>query len=75
MAFNGTKDDIRKALGVKKPAPIGNQSIIPVAHRSENKKQFQFTLRPSNREKLHQIAQSRGYRSDSAFLDALIENL
>lgn len=73
MAFDGTKDDIRKALGTK--APATNQSIIPVAQRSENKKQFQFTLRPSNREKLHQVAQSRGYRSDSAFLDALIENL
>lgn len=73
MAFDGTKDDIRKALGIEDRT--NSQAIIPVAPRSENKKQFQFTLKPSNREKLHQIAQARGYRSSSAFLDALIENL
>ena len=38
----------------------------------ERKKQFQFTLRPSNRKKLDQVA---GAKSASDYLDKLIEKL
>lgn len=41
----------------------------------ERKKNYQFMLKPSNREKLRQLATESGKRSDSAFLDDLIENL
>lgn len=41
----------------------------------EKKKQFQFTLKPSNRTKLTEIARQKGFSSDSAFLDAMIEQL
>lgn len=34
---------------------------------------FQFTLKPQNREKLDEIAESQGYTTASAFLDDWIE--
>lgn len=41
----------------------------------ERKKNYQFMLKPSNREKLRQLTAQSGQRSDSAFLDDLIESL
>ena len=41
----------------------------------ERKKQFQFTLKPSNRKKLDEIAKAAGAKSASDYLDKLIESL
>ena len=41
----------------------------------ERKKQFQFTLKPSNRKKLDKIAKAAGAKSVSDYLDKLIESL
>ena len=41
----------------------------------KKEKQFQFTLKPSNRSKLTEIARQKGFTSDSAFLDTMIEQL
>lgn len=41
----------------------------------ERKKQFQFTLKPSNRKKLDKIAKAAGAKSASDYLDKLIESL
>jgi len=41
----------------------------------ERKKQFQFTLKPSNRKKLDKIAKAAGAKSASDYLDKLIEKL
>lgn len=41
----------------------------------ERKKQFQFTLKPSNREKLDRLAKAAGARSASDYLDRLLESM
>ena len=42
---------------------------------SERKKQFQFTLKPSNRKKLDQVAKAAGAKSASDYLDKWLESL
>ncbi|HET0644935.1 TPA: hypothetical protein VQK19_002150, partial [Streptococcus pneumoniae] len=41
----------------------------------ERKKQFQFTLKPSNRKKLDEIAKAAGAKSASDYLDRWLESL
>ncbi|HFI0293570.1 TPA: hypothetical protein ACGOVK_002032 [Streptococcus suis] len=68
MAFEPKAKEIRQAL---------TKPTIETANRQgyETKKQYQFMLTPTLREKLRQTSQERGYRSDSALLADLIENL
>lgn len=74
MAFEAKNKEIRQALGNEKTAKI--TSNIKFDNRSyEIKKQYQFMLYPSHREKLNTIAIKKGYRSASALLDDIIENL
>ncbi|HBM6312789.1 TPA: hypothetical protein LY704_002869 [Enterococcus faecium] len=42
---------------------------------SEKKKNYQFTLQPSQRKKLSKISEKLGIRSDSALLGEMIDNL
>lgn len=42
---------------------------------SEKKANWNFSLLPSTREKITQIARERGYKSDSAFLDDMFKNM
>lgn len=42
---------------------------------SEKKKNYQFTLQPSQRKKLSKISEKLGLRSDSALLGEMIDNL
>lgn len=42
---------------------------------SEKKSNWNFSLLPSTREKITQIARERGYKSDSAFLDDIFKNM
>lgn len=72
MAFEPKQKEIRQALGLDHSDKVPQLSQ---ARKHENKKQYQFTIKPSNREKLRRISAERGYRSDSAFLDELIEKL
>lgn len=41
----------------------------------ERKKQFQFTLKPSNRKKLDKVAKAAGAKSASDYLDKWLESL
>ncbi|HEL1988940.1 TPA: hypothetical protein ACGO97_001595 [Streptococcus suis] len=68
MAFEPKAKEIRQALA--KPT-----IEVPKMQGHETKKQYQFMLTPTHREKLRQASQERGYRSDSALLADLIENL
>lgn len=68
MAFEPKAKEIRQAL--TKPT-----IEAPAAQGYETKKAFQFMLTPTHREKLRRISQERGYRSDSALLADLIDNL
>lgn len=42
---------------------------------SEKKKNYQFTLQPTQREKLSKITEKLGVRSDSALFGEMIDNL
>ncbi|HEL1585005.1 TPA: hypothetical protein TXJ06_001759 [Streptococcus suis] len=68
MAFEPKQKEIRQAL-TKPEIKTTNVAV------HETKKQYQFMLTPTHREKLRQTSQERGYRSDSALLADLIENL
>lgn len=68
MAFEPKQNEIRQAL--TKPEIKTTNAVV-----HETKKQYQFMLTPTHREKLRQASKERGYRSDSALLADLIENL
>ncbi|MCK4023946.1 hypothetical protein HCC60_07855 [Streptococcus suis] len=75
MAFTPKKKEIAEAISQSVPSSTQEQPAEIHLGGFERKKQYQFTLKPSNRERLRQASQDRGFRSDSAFLDYLIENL
>ncbi|WP_239745707.1 CopG family transcriptional regulator [Mammaliicoccus sp. F-M27] len=51
------------------------QSIIKKKDKQETRSRYNFTLKPSNREKLNRIYKENNYSSASEFLDELIESL
>lgn len=42
---------------------------------SEKKSNWNFSLLPSTREKITQVARARGYKSDSKFLEDMFKNI
>ena len=44
-------------------------------HKTEKKKQYQFIIKPSNRDKLEKLVNENNYKSASSFLDSLIESM
>ena len=44
-------------------------------HKTEKKKQYQFIIKPSNRDKLEKLVKENNYKSASSFLDSLIESM
>ena len=74
MAFIPKEKEISKIIEeTKQPAA---QPIFTANNTSfERKKQFQFTLKPSNREKLDRLAKAAGARSASDYLDRLLESM
>ena len=81
MAFESknTKIDqaVKETIEEKKETAVAESDFLSniSAIEKEKKKQFQFTLKPSNRSKLTEIARQKGFTSDSAFLDTMIEQL
>ena len=74
MAFIPKEKEISKIIEeTNQPA---SQPIFTANNTSfERKKQFQFTLKPSNREKLDRLAKAAGARSASDYLDRLLESM
>ncbi|HFI0313903.1 hypothetical protein [Streptococcus sp. VTCC 12886] len=76
MAFTPKKQEIAQALGDTKKTITPPQSVSSSNTKEfERKKQYQFMLKPSNREKLTELAKDSGSRSASDYLDKLIESL
>ena len=74
MAFIPKEKEISKII-VETNQPAA-QPIFTANNTSfERKKQFQFTLKPSNREKLDRLAKAAGARSASDYLDRLLESM
>lgn len=78
MAFEPNKN-IKKALQGSeiKKENITQDVFIPNKNQieRERKKSYTFTLKPSIRKHLNQIAMKHGYNSDSQFLNDLIESI
>ncbi|MDT9554871.1 hypothetical protein [Streptococcus mutans] len=74
MAFTPKEKEISKIIKettIPKTQPV----FTPEATNFERKKQYQFTLKPSNREKLDRLAKTAGARSASDYLDRLLESM
>lgn len=75
MAFTPKEKEISQIIEASSQ-PDRTPNEVEVEFESfERKKQFQFTLKPSNRKKLDEIAKTAGAKSASDYLDKLIENL
>ena len=79
MAFESKNTKIAQAvketIEEKKETAVAESDFLSNISAIEKEKQFQFTLKPSNRSKLTEIARQKGFTSDSAFLDTMIEQL
>ena len=75
MAFTPKEKEISQIIEASSQ-PDRTPNEVEVEFESfERKKQFQFTLKPSNRKKLDEIAKATGAKSASDYLDKLIESL
>ena len=75
MAFTPKEKEISQIIEASSQ-PDRTPNEVEVEFGSfERKKQFQFTLKPSNRKKLDKIAKVAGAKSASDYLDKLIESL
>jgi hypothetical protein len=74
MAFERKEKEISQLIE-KTTQPTPQPVFAPDVSNFERKKQYQFTLKPSNREKLDQLSKAAGARSASDYLDKLIESL
>ena len=70
------KEGSKKAEQLKKDKSSQFSVIPPInSVKIENTKNYTFSLKPSVRKKLKEVASMRNYRSDSKFLSDLSENL
>ena len=73
MAFIPKEKEISQIIeATRQPEQI---SEVANFESFERKKQFQFTLKPSNRKKLDEIAKAAGAKSASDYLDRWLESL
>ena len=76
MAFTPKKQEIAQALGDTQKTITPPPSVSSYNKEEfERKKQYQFMLKPSNREKLNQLTKESGSRSASDYLDKWLESL
>ena len=71
MAFDNNQDKISNLLKATEAATLKSHNSN---FEFERTKQFMFSLQPSVREKITQIAHNRGYRSASSFLNDYFKN-
>ena len=75
MAFTPKEKEISQIIEASSQ-PDRTPNEVEVEFESfERKKQFQFTLKPSNRKKLDEIAKAAGAKSASDYLDRWLESL
>lgn len=77
LAKNSEKNDKDEQKNSSEKYVVQNTSDTFVLPKSisEKKSNWNFSLLPSTREKITQIARKRGYKSDSAFLDDIFKNM
>ena len=74
MAFDKNNKNISEMLKATEEKET-KQEVVRVVEDFERTKQFQFTLQPSEREKIALLAKENGYRSASSFLNDYFKNL
>lgn len=83
MAFDPNNKNIKKALQQaeakesNKAMTSAKSIIVPIQDGGgrETTKSYNFTLKPSVRNHLRELARAHNYKSDSKFLSDLIENI
>ena len=75
MAFTPKEKEISQIIEASSQLDRTPNEVAVEFESFERKKQFQFTLKPSNRKKLDEIAKTAGAKSASDYLDKLIESL
>ena len=75
MAFTPKEKEISQIIEASSQLDRTPNEVAVEFESFERKKQFQFTLKPSNRKKLDEIAKAVGAKSASDYLDKLIESL
>ena len=75
MAFTPKEKEISQIIEASSQLDRTPNEVAVEFESFERKKQFQFTLKPSNRKKLDGIAKAAGAKSASDYLDKLIESL
>ena len=75
MAFTPKEKEISQIIEASSQPDRTPNEVAAEFESFERKKQFQFTLKPSNRKKLDKIAKAVGAKSASDYLDKLIESL
>lgn len=75
MAFTPKEKEISQIIEASSQPDWTPNEVAVEFESFERKKQFQFTLKPSNRKKLDEIAKAVGAKSASDYLDKLIESL
>lgn len=75
MAFTPKEKEISQIIEASSQPDQTPNKVVVEFESFERKKQFQFTLKPSNREKLDKVAKAAGAKSASDYLDKLIEGL
>jgi hypothetical protein len=79
MAFNPTNKKIKDALQkneARENLEKKDKLVIPVfKEEDERTKNYTFTLQPSVRKKLEQLAKEHNFKSSSKFLSELIKNM
>ena len=75
MAFTPKEKEISQIIEASSQLDRTPNEVAVEFESFERKKQFQFTLKPSNRKKLDKIAKAAGAKSASDYVDKLIESL
>lgn len=79
MAFDPENNNIKKALQkneTEQPTDTKDQLVIPVFKDEEERtKNYTFSLQPSARKRLDDLAKEHNFKSASKFLNELIKNM
>lgn len=74
MAFDNKQANISQMIKETGHEPV-KPSEVKAEDTFERTKQFQFTLQPSVRDKINQLAKENGYRSASSYLNDYFKKL
>ena len=75
MAFTPKEKEISQIIEASSQPDQTPNEVAVEFESFERKKQFQFTLKPSNRKKLDKLAKAAGAKSASDYLDKWLESL